>query len=603
MKPAARKFSSLLIANRGEVAVRIIRACRELGIRSIAVYSDADQGALHTRLADEAHRLGAAPAHESYLHIERIIAVARASGAEAVHPGYGLLSENSDFAQAVIDAGLIFVGPAPAAIAQMGDKVAAREAARRSGVPLLPGSSGTIANVSAAEVIAARVGYPLVVKACFGGGGRGMRIVQSRDELGAALEQATRESNAAFGRGDVYLERYVSKGRHVEVQVLGDRHGNLVHLGDRDCSVQRRHQKMIEEAPAPGLPVALRTAIATAAVRLANDVGYYSAGTVEFLVDVAAGEFYFLEMNTRLQVEHGVTEMVTGVDIVAAQLRIAAGEPLDILQQQVRIVGHAIQARIAAEDPWQGFQPQPGKIETLHLPLGPWLRLDFGVESGDVVPAYYDSMFGKLQAQGQDRENARSRLRTALSALNIVGLPTTAPYLRAVLDQPDFIAVRHDTGSAERSWRPETIARPPAACARSGSRHAGAVATGSERRVQLTTSQGTIEVAVFGSRREQRQVRAASGNPRLTDQKKPESEPVAPIGGAVVAVCVRAGEVVAKGAVLVILEAMKMELPVVAPRAGTIEAVLVTKGDVASRGSLLVKLSRASAAASDEGMR
>lgn len=596
MKPAARKFSSLLIANRGEVAVRIIRACRELGIRSIAVYSDADEGALHTRLADGAHRLGAAPARESYLNIERIIAAARASGAEAVHPGYGLLSENSDFAQAVIDADLIFVGPTPAAIAQMGDKVAAREAARRSGVPLLPGSSGAIANVRVAQESAARIGYPIVVKACFGGGGRGMRVVDGDAELAGALEQATRESNAAFGRGDVYLERYVAKGRHVEVQVLGDRHGNVLHLGDRDCSVQRRHQKMIEEAPAPALPATLRSAIATAAVRLAKDVDYYSAGTVEFLVDVAGGEFYFLEMNTRLQVEHGVTEMVTGVDIVAAQLRIAAGERLDFTQEQVRIVGHAMQARIAAEDPWQGFQPRPGKIDALQLPLGPWLRLDFGVDSGDIIPAFYDSMLGKLQAQGRDRESARLHLRSALSALNVVGLPTTAPYLRAVLDQPDFIAVRHDTRSAERDWQPETVAPPPAVSAVSASRHASAAMTGSERRVNLTTSQGTIEVAVFGTRREQRQLRAASGNLRLTDPKQLESEPVAPIAGAVVAVCVQPGEVVAKGAVLVILEAMKMELPVVAPRAGRIEAVLVTKGDVAARGSLLVKLSRAPAA-------
>lgn len=596
MKPAVRKFNSVLIANRGEVAVRVIRACRELGVRAIAVYSDADEGALHTRLADEAHRLGAAPARESYLNIEKIIAVARASGAEAVHPGYGLLSENAEFAQAVIDAGLVFIGPAPGVIAQMGDKVAAREAARRSGVPLLPGSSGTVADASAATESAGRIGFPLVVKACFGGGGRGMRIVHSGGELAAALEQAARESNAAFGRADVYLERYVSKGRHVEVQVLGDSHGNVVHLGDRDCSVQRRHQKMIEEAPAPALPATLRSAIATAAVRLAKDVGYYSAGTVEFLVDVAAGEFYFLEMNTRLQVEHGVTEMVTGIDIVAAQLRIAAGEPLGFAQQQVQIVGHAMQARIAAEDAWQGFQPQPGKIDKLQLPMGPWLRLDFGVESGDSIASYYDSMFGKVQAQGQDRDSARLRLRTALDALKVVGLPTTAPYLREVLSQPDFIEVKHDTGSAERNWRPETLAVAPAVSELSASSNASAVATGSERRVQLTTSQGTIEVAVFGTRREQRQVRAASGNTRVTDQKKPASEPVAPIGGAVVAVCVQAGEVVAKGAVLVILEAMKMELPVIAPRAGTVEAVLVTKGDVTARGSLLVKLSQAPAA-------
>lgn len=594
MSSTARKFTSVLIANRGEVAVRVIRACRELGIRAIAVYSDADEGALHVRLADEAHRLGAAPARDSYLNIERIIAVARASGAEAVHPGYGLLSENADFARAVIDAGLIFVGPAPDVIAQMGDKVAAREAARRSGVPLLPGSSGTVANVSAATEIAARIGFPLVVKACFGGGGRGMRIVRSDNELASALEEAARESNAAFGRSDVYLERYVSKGRHVEVQVLGDQHGNVVHLGDRDCSVQRRHQKMIEEAPAPALPATLRSAIATAAVRLAEDVGYHSAGTVEFLVDAAAGEFYFLEMNTRLQVEHGVTEMVTGVDIVASQLRVARGEPLGFTQEQVRVLGHAMQVRIAAEDPWLGFQPQPGTIESLRVPLGPWVRADFGVESGDSITGFYDSMFGKLQAQGPDRDSARTRLCSALDELNVVGLPTTAPYLRAVLAQPDFIAVRHDTGSVERSWQPELIGQAPPVGELSASSHPGAAATSSERRVHLTTSQGTIEVAIFGTRREQRQARAASGHLRVTEQKKPESEPVAPIGGAVVAVCVQAGEVVAKGAVLVILEAMKMELPVIAPRAGTVEAVLVTKGDVTTRGSLLVKLAAAS---------
>ncbi|HEY5760587.1 MAG TPA: biotin carboxylase N-terminal domain-containing protein, partial [Steroidobacter sp.] len=392
----------LLIANRGEVAVRIVRACRELGVRAVAVYSDADAGALHTRLADEAHRLGPAPARESYLDIDRIIAVARESGADAVHPGYGLLSENAEFAQAVIDAGLIFVGPEPGTIAQMGDKVAARNAARRSGVPLLPGSAGAIKDASTAMDIAERVGYPLVVKACFGGGGRGMRVVRGPDELAMSLQSAGREANAAFGRGEVYLERYIASARHVEVQILADAHGNVVHLGDRDCSVQRRHQKLIEEAPAPALPESLRSAVALAAIRLAKDVAYRSAGTVEFLVDVASERFYFLEMNTRLQVEHGVTELVTGIDIVAEQIRIARGEALRFSQSDVRIHGHAMQARIAAEDPWESFQPRPGRIETLSLPQGPWLRLDFGVEAGDTVVSHYDSMFGKVQSWGPD---------------------------------------------------------------------------------------------------------------------------------------------------------------------------------------------------------
>lgn len=580
----------LLIANRGEVAVRIVRACRELGVRSIAVYSDADAGALHTRLADEAHRLGPAPARESYLNIDRIVAVARESGADAVHPGYGLLSENADFAQAVLDAGLLFVGPESGTIAQMGDKVAARDAARRSGVPLLPGSTGAIKDASSAMEIAERVGYPLVVKASFGGGGRGMRIVRAPDELAAALQSAGREANAAFGKGEVYLERYIASARHVEVQVLADSHGNVLHLGDRDCSVQRRHQKLIEEAPAPALPASLRSAIVTAATRLAKDVGYRSAGTVEFLVDVAAERFYFLEMNTRLQVEHGVTELVTGVDIVAEQLRIARGEPLRFSQQDVKMHGHAMQARIAAEDPWEGFQPRPGRIDALSLPQGPWLRLDFGVEAGDTVVGHYDSMFGKVQSWGPDRETARVRLSAALAALTVSGVTTTAPYLREVLGRPEFVAVTHDTGSAERSWRPEEATRPPVETARQASNSAAPVAIGTERRVRLSTPQGPIEVAVFGPRREQRTLRAASGNARVTDQNKPASEPVAPIAGAVVAVCVKAGETVAKGAVLVILEAMKMELPVVAPRAGTVEAVLVAAGDVTTRGSLLVRL-------------
>jgi acetyl-CoA/propionyl-CoA carboxylase biotin carboxyl carrier protein len=365
----------------------------------------------------------------------------------------------------------------------------------------------------------------------------------------------------------------------------------VVHLGDRDCSVQRRHQKLIEEAPAPALPESLRTGIALAALRLAKDVGYRSAGTVEFLVDVAADRFYFLEMNTRLQVEHGVTELVTGIDIVAEQIRIARGEALKFSQSEVKMHGHAMQARIAAEDPWEGFQPRPGKIDAMSVPQGPWLRLDFGVESGDTIASHYDSMFGKVQAWGPDRDSARVRLRAALAQLNVSGVATTAPYLAQVLDQPDFIAVTHDTGSAERSWRPDEATRPAIGTSQGGASSAAPVATSNERRVRLSTTQGSIEIAVFGPRREQRVVRAASGTTRLTDQKKPETEPVAPIGGAVVAVCVKAGEVVAKGAVLVVLEAMKMELPVVAPRAGTVEAVLVAIGDVTARGSLLVRLS------------
>ena len=588
MSRSRPELHSILIANRGEIAVRIIRACRELGVRSIAVYSDADRGALHTRLADQAHRLGPAPARESYLDVARIIEVACAAGADAVHPGYGLLSENADFAAAVIAAGLVFIGPPPDLIATLGDKVSARAVARRCGVPLLPASDATITGAGEALRVARSIGFPLLVKACFGGGGRGMRVVHDESGLQTALQEAGRESTAAFGRAEVYLERFVAHARHVEVQVLGDAHGNVLHLGDRDCSVQRRNQKMIEEAPAPDLAPQLRAALADAALRLATSVGYQSAGTVEFLVDAKTGQFHFLEMNTRLQVEHGVTELVTGVDLVQAQIRIAAGEPLAFSQNQVRINGHAIEARIAAEDPWDGFRPHAGRIESLNLPLGPWLRLDFGVESGDAIPSHYDSMFGKLHAWGPDRNSARERLAVALELLKIAGAPTTAPYLRQVLEQPDFVAVAHDTSSVDRSWAPDPAHRPEpvAAVTRQASENFA------ERRVRLGTRAGTIEVSVYGREHRRPTVLAAGGGTRGTDVSSPTAtEPVAPLDGSVVRVAVVAGERVEKGALLLILEAMKMELPVFAPRDGAVEAVMVKIGDVVTRGGLLVKLS------------
>ena len=578
---------SILIANRGEIAVRIIRACRELGVRSIAVYSDADCGALHTRLADEAHRLGPAPARESYLDGARIIEVACAAGADAVHPGYGLLSENADFAAAVIAAGLVFIGPPPEVIATLGDKLSARAVARRCGVPLLPASDVTVTGTDETLRVARGIGFPLLVKACFGGGGRGMRVIHDECGLQTALQEAARESTAAFGRAEVYLERFVTHARHVEVQVLGDAHGMVLHLGDRDCSVQRRNQKLIEEAPAPDLAPSLRAELAAAALRLAVSVGYQSAGTVEFLVDTKTGQFHFLEMNTRLQVEHGVTELVTGVDLVQAQIRIAAGEPLAFSQNHVRISGHAIEARIAAEDPWDGFRPHAARIESLGLPLGPWLRLDFGVESGDAIPRHYDSMFGKLHAWGPDRDSARRRLAVGLELLKIVGVPTTAPYLRRVLEQPDFVAVAHDTGSVERSWAPDPAHRPEPV--------AGAIRRASEdfpeRRVRLGTRGSIIEVSIYGRAHRRPTVLTAGSGIRVAEVSSPPvTEPVAPIDGSVVRVAVAAGERVEKGALLLTLEAMKMELPVFAPRDGSVEAVLVEVGDVVARGVLLVKL-------------
>lgn len=586
----ARVPDSLLIANRGEIAVRIIRACRELGIRSIAVYSDADEGALHARMADQACRLGPAPARESYLNIERLLDVARESGARAVHPGYGLLSENAEFAAAVISAGLTFVGPTPEVIARMGDKVAARAAAQHSGVPLLPASQRNILDLEEAQKSAAEIGYPLLIKASFGGGGRGMRIVREPNQLATALQQAARESNAAFGRGEVYLERYIERARHVEVQLLADSYGNIVHIGDRDCSVQRRHQKLVEEAPAPSLSNTLRDRICESAIRLARQVGYRSAGTAEFLVDTATQQFYFLEVNTRLQVEHGVTELVSGIDLVHSQIHIACGESLPFTQDDIEIRGSAIQARVAAEDPWASFQPSPGRVGRVRTPAGPWVRCDFGIESGDSISAHYDSMFGKVQAWAPTRDSARRRLISALSSLEVDGVATTAPYLVQVLKHEDFARVVHDTGSVERVWQPDPALRPALI----------EKASTKSRRVRLSTSQGVVEIDVHGQ--EPRSARAGAGaaslRPSAIASVRPSSgsarvsggEPVAPIDGSVIQVAVKTGDVVKDGDLLVVMEAMKMELAIKAPRAGRIESVLVEVGHVASRGSLLVKL-------------
>ena len=582
------KIRSVLIANRGEIAVRIIRACRELGVRTIAVHSEADAGALWTRLADEAVNIGPAPARDSYLDISRLIAAAKSTGADAVHPGYGLLSESPEFAEAVVEAGLRFIGPSPRVIATMGDKVEARKAAVAAGLPVLPGSDGTVEGFDDAILHARRIGWPIAVKASFGGGGRGMRVAHGEDDLKAALEQASREASAAFGRGAIYLERYLVRPRHVEVQVLGDGHGALIHLGDRDCSVQRRHQKLIEEAPAPALLDGLRTRILDAAVALSKSVGYKSAGTVEFLADVANDAFYFLEMNTRLQVEHGVTELVTGVDIVNAQIRIAGGEPLDIAQADVVTNGCAIQARISAEDPWEGFRPTPGRIDDLRLPGGPWLRLDFGVEGGDGVPNFYDSMFGKVQAWGRTRDEARVRLANALDALVVAGPCTTALYLRGLLQQPDFVAATHDTGSVERDWMPDAAERPLPTVAVTSPAITPAP-TISERIISAPWGGQLVDVAVYGVRAsrdaatasgstvERRSATSGAGGPAI----------VAPMDAAVAHTPVGVGDHVAKGATVLVLEAMKMEVVLAAPHDGILEALHVAVGDAVKSGAVV----------------
>jgi 3-methylcrotonyl-CoA carboxylase alpha subunit len=445
---------SLLVANRGEIACRIFRTARRMGLRTIAVYSDADASARHVREADEAVRIGPAPAAASYLDMEAILRAARTAGAEAVHPGYGFLSENARFAQACLDAGLVFVGPPPAAIAAMGSKSLAKASVRAAGVPVLPGYDGERQDLDHLEERALEAGLPLIVKPAAGGGGKGMRVVHAKSELREALTGARRLAESAFGDGTLLIERYLPQPRHIEVQVFADAHGNCVHLGDRDCSVQRRHQKLIEEAPAPGLPHALRESLHAAAVLVARNIGYRSAGTVEFLFD--GRDFYFLEMNTRLQVEHTVTEAVTGLDLVEWQLRVAAGEPLPLSQSQIRLNGHAIEARVCAEDPWRGFLPSAGTLQLADWPRGEALRVDAGFADGDSVPAVYDSLLAKIIAWAPAREQAALRLAEALDHTYLAGIHTNERWLGRILRSRVFLEVRHsvallDRGAAEFS--------------------------------------------------------------------------------------------------------------------------------------------------------
>ncbi|MEL7691171.1 acetyl/propionyl/methylcrotonyl-CoA carboxylase subunit alpha [Citromicrobium bathyomarinum] len=589
-------IGSILVANRGEIAVRIIRTCRLLGIRAAAVHSDFDEGALWTRLADESLRIGPAPVAQSYLDIAAIIDAARTAGVEAVHPGYGLLSENAEFARAVEEAGLVFVGPRPETIALMGDKTAARAAAIESQVPVLPGSDGVVADFSEAMHVAERIGWPVAVKASFGGGGRGIRRAGDESELEEALASAGREATAAFGRGEVFLERYVDRPRHVEVQVLADHHGNVVHLGDRDCSVQRRHQKLLEEAPAPALGDEMRDALAKAAIDLSHKVEYRGAGTVEFLVDPQREEFFFLEMNTRLQVEHGVSELVTGIDLVEQQIRVASGEPLAFRQGDIDLRGSAIQARIAAEDPWDQFRPSSGRLSDLRLPSAPWVRCDFGFERGDAVAPHYDSMFGKVLAYGLTRAAALARLGQALEELRVVGVPTTAPYLRSVLREPDFAAARHHTGSLERDWQPDPEHRPTSQADTGSDGEAPQV-----RQVSLPWGAQSVAVTIPLERSSTaRRLSKMTGGTRERDvalavEKDGDSTVRAPMDAVVVSLRAATGAEVAKGDTVLLLEAMKMEMEICAPVAGTVQSLAVDAGQSVQSGTVLFAMEPANA--------
>jgi len=584
-------FSAVLVANRGEIALRVLRACRELGVAGIAVYSEADRDAPWLRLAEEAHLLGGAAPSESYLNISRILEVAARSGAEAVHPGYGFLSENAAFAEAVTGADLGWIGPPATAIAAMGDKLSARAAAESAGVPLVPGTMEATEDPEVVRAFAEAHGYPVAIKAAFGGGGRGLKVVREPAELVEALESAQREAVSAFGRGEVYVERYLTRPRHIEIQVLADEHGTCVSLGERDCSIQRRHQKLIEESPAPGFDPSTREAMGAAAVRLAEAVGYTGAGTCEFLYE--DGDFFFLEMNTRLQVEHPVTELVTGLDLVHWQLRIAAGEPLGFGQADVALRGHAIEVRVNAEHVAANFTPSPGRITGWRPPAGPGVRLDAGVEEGWEIPRTYDSLIAKLIAYGADRDEARRKLARAVEEFVVEGVPTTLDFHRFALGHPDFVAGKVSTVSVEREWDLSTI--PAWSGAEVGAETDGARTP--SRTFTVEVGGKRLEVALF----EPDVVRAArtAGAPPAPRRRarakagaggSSGAELVAPMQGTIVKLAVETGQAVATGDLILVLEAMKMENTITAHRDGTVTDLHVAAGDIVNTGDPLATI-------------
>src|SRR5215207_5609123 len=441
-------FKKVLIANRGEIALRVIRACRELGVQTVAVYSEADRESLHVRFADDDVCIGPASARDSYLKIPRIIAAAEIAGADAIHPGYGFLAENAEFAEICTASNITFIGPTAEQIRVMGDKAAARKAMTEVGVPIVPGTPGPVEDVDEALEFARSIGFPVIIKAAAGGGGKGMRVAKDADEFERSFSLARSEALSAFGNGDVYVEKYLMRPRHIEFQILGDKYGRVIHLGERDCSVQRRHQKLIEEAPSPAMTPALRKAMGDDAVAGAKAIDYVGAGTIEMLLD-ADGSYYFMEMNTRIQVEHPVTEMLTGVDLVKEQIRVAAGHPLGVTELPP-LRGHVIECRINAEDPSRNFQPSPGRIDVFHPPGGPGVRLDTHLYTGYVVPPYYDSLLAKLICQGRDRAEALTRMHMALETFIIEGVTTTIPFLARVMHNPRFISGNFDTKFLER---------------------------------------------------------------------------------------------------------------------------------------------------------
>jgi acetyl-CoA carboxylase, biotin carboxylase subunit len=442
-------FKKVLIANRGEIALRVIRACKELGVETVAVYSEADRESLHVRFADDDVCIGRAPSRDSYLNIPRLIAAAEITGADAIHPGYGFLAENAEFAEKVSASNIAFIGPTPDQIRQMGDKAAARKLAQAQGVPTVPGSPGPVGSLEDGQQVAGEIGFPVIIKAAAGGGGKGMRVANDTDQFAQSFTLAKQEALAAFNSDEVYIEKYLARPRHIEIQIMGDTHGKVMHLCERDCSVQRRHQKLVEEAPSPVVDQTLRQDIGDSAVKLAESIGYVGAGTIEFLLD-ADGSFYFMEMNTRIQVEHPVTEMCTNFDLVKEQISVAAGAPVTFVMNGNRLRGHAIECRVNAEDPARNFQPSPGLITAYHPPGGPGVRVDTHIYAGYTVPPYYDSLLAKVIVHGNTRTEALARMRQALDSFIIEGVTTTIPFLGRVMRHPDFVAGTVDTKFLER---------------------------------------------------------------------------------------------------------------------------------------------------------
>lgn len=601
-------FNKVLVSNRGEIAVRVIRACQELGIKAVAIFSEPDRSAKHVQIADEAWALEGQPG-KVYLDAAQIVDIARRAGAEAIHPGYGFLAENPEFAKACTDAGITFIGPKPDVIRQMGSKIESRRIMEAAGVPVVPGTTDPITDPAVVKQLCTKYGYPIAIKASAGGGGRGLRVVRKEEEVEQALAGAQREGASYFGNGEVYLEKYLDRPRHIEVQILADSHGNVIHLFERDCSAQRRHQKLVEESPAPNLPADVRQRLLDAAVRGAKAIGYTSAGTVECLV--SGNEFYFLEMNTRVQVEHPVTEFITGVDIVKEQIRIAAGEPLSIKQEEVVSRGHAIECRINAEDPFKNFMPSPGTISTYKEPSLPWVRIDSASYTGYQVLPFYDSLLAKLVCWGRTRGEAISRMKLALREFEIKGLSTTIPFHQTFMEDAAFLNGDIYTGYVESEFK-KNLQKPPSVPSSNGSGDAPpaipAEERGETRNFEVQVNQKMFKVAVAelspagsggtaGSAAQQNAV-ATMAKPVSQARPRPASQNVgggsgdvrASMHGLVKQMLVKEGDSVTAGQKLLIFEAMKMESELTAPKNGVVQKLHAKPGETVEAQQVLVSI-------------